>query len=115
MVRIQVVVSDEQKSRWEAYSEDNPGVDSVSDLVRTSVEAHISSDGESGGDELNDTVDAVAGDLDRIESRLGDIEDQVRLARLENVESDELEEIVELVIDEYVMGLAEADGFEEGR
>ena len=55
MTRTPAVVSDEQKQRWGEFADDDPRVDSISDLVRTSVEKCIATD-DSGGGQLNDEV-----------------------------------------------------------
>jgi len=52
MPRLQVVVSEEQKERWNEFE---LGMDSVSDHIRTSVERHMSTE-DSEGDELNTEV-----------------------------------------------------------
>lgn len=104
MAYVQVVVSDTQKSRWAEYVEDDPAVDSVSDLIRTAVEEFIARDTDRGPSELNTPV--VDGELDEVQSRLANVEDQLDLLRLENVEEDQLEEIVQYIVeDELIMHL----------
>lgn len=105
MTHVQVVLSDDQKARWVEYAEDEPAVDSVSDLVRTAVEEYIARDDDSEPSELNTQV--VDGELDEIESRLANLEDQLELVRLENVEEDQLEGIVENIVEYY--GAANSD------
>lgn len=55
MPRINVTLSESQKDNWDAYVEENPGVDSLSDLVRTAVTEYMADETSSGG-ELNDAV-----------------------------------------------------------
>lgn len=105
MTYVQIVVSDDQKSRWSEYAEDEPAVDSVSDLVRTAVEEYITRDGDSEPSELNTQV--VDAELEEIASRLANVEDQLDLLRLENVEEDQLEGIVEAIVEQY--GIANTD------
>lgn len=100
MSYVQIVVSDDQKVRWSEYAEDEPAVDSMSDLVRTAVEEYIAREDNSGPSELNPQV--VDGDIDEIEGRLANIEDQLELLRLENVEEDQLEEVIKYVIDDQL-------------
>ncbi|WP_440007703.1 hypothetical protein [Halomicrococcus sp. SG-WS-1] len=105
MTHVQVVVSDDQKARWSEYAAEEPAVDSISDLVRTAVEEYIARDKDSEPSELNPPV--VDGDLDEIEGRLANIEDQLDLLRLENVEEEQLEEVIEFVVEEHSMYTAD--------
>jgi len=105
MVYVQVVVSDEQKARWSEYVEEHPAVDSVSDLVRTAVEEFISRDDDSAPSELNPPV--LEGDIEEIEGRLANIEDQLQLLRHENVEEEELEDVVEYIVEGYTEHIAD--------
>lgn len=94
MPRIPVVVSEEQKQRWDEVADDDPRVDSVSDLVRTSVEEYIAT-GDSEGGELNDeVVDEMAGSLDTLERDIGSLETEVKALRTENVREDAMEAVV---------------------
>ncbi|WP_152031316.1 hypothetical protein [Natrarchaeobaculum aegyptiacum] len=105
MAYIQIVVSDEQKSRWSDHVEDDPAVDSMSDLVRTAVEKHMARDDSEP--EAAVTTQAVEGELDDIEARLGTLEDKLDLLRLENVEEDQLEGIVENIAEQYAAGTSD--------
>ncbi|KTG09517.1 hypothetical protein AUR64_17265 [Haloprofundus marisrubri] len=98
MPRIQLVVRDGQKDRWEDHVADSPGIDSVSDLIRTAVEEFISTD-DSSSSELNDeVVDVLMESLDEIEGDLGTIETSLDKLHRRNVEEDEMELIVEQVV-----------------
>ncbi|WP_255167113.1 hypothetical protein [Natrononativus amylolyticus] len=105
MAYVQLVVSDEQKARWSEYVDEQPAVDSISDLIRTAVEGHMARDDDSDPSDLNTQV--IGGELDEIESRLATIEDKVDLLRLENVEEDELEGIVENIVERYEVANSE--------
>jgi predicted mannosyl-3-phosphoglycerate phosphatase (HAD superfamily) len=107
MPRLQVVVSEEQKERWNGFAEDEPGMDSVSDLIRTSVERHMSTE-DSEGDELNtEVVDEIVTSLDKLERQVSDVKKEVKTVGYDNVEEDEIEEIVHLALDERLDMLEE--------
>ncbi|ARS90784.1 hypothetical protein B1756_14350 [Natrarchaeobaculum aegyptiacum] len=53
------------------------------------------------------TTQAVEGELDDIEARLGTLEDKLDLLRLENVEEDQLEGIVENIAEQYAAGTSD--------
>ncbi|WP_257627588.1 hypothetical protein [Haloplanus salinarum] len=87
-------MSDEQKQRWGEFADDDPRVDSISDLVRTSVEEFIATD-NSGGGQLNDeVVDEVLSSLDTLERDIGSLETEIKALRTENVREDTMEALV---------------------
>jgi len=91
MPRIQVVVSDVQKTRWSDYADESPQYDSVSDLIRTTVETEITT--EDSGGSVED-IDEVLTGIDDIESQIGKTEDQIRLLRADNVDEDDFEDFI---------------------
>jgi Arc/MetJ-type ribon-helix-helix transcriptional regulator len=93
MPRIQTVVSDEQKERWSEYVENNPEYDSVSDLIRSSVEHEISTEGNGTGgnpEEINDILQGI----DSLEAQLAQTEDQIKALRTENMEKDDFADFI---------------------
>jgi len=94
MPRIPVVVSDEQKQRWDKFADDDPRVDSISDLVRTSVEEYIATDDSEGGQLNDEVVDEVLTSLDTLERDIGSLETEVKALRTENVREETMEAVV---------------------
>jgi hypothetical protein len=94
MPRIPVVVSDEQKQRWGEFADDDPRVDSISDLVRTSVEEYIATDDSEGGQLNDEVVDEVLTSLDTLERDFGSLETEIKALRTENIREDTMEALV---------------------
>lgn len=68
------VVSDDQRERWNDAADNDLAIDNVSDLVRTAVEEYIAN-GSSASGALNDgDVADMLDTLDRIDSRLSDVD-----------------------------------------
>lgn len=121
MPRIPVVVSEEQKQRWDTFADDDPRVDSISDLVRTSVEEYIATDDSEGGQLNDEVVDEVVTSLDTLERDIGTLETEVKALRTENVREDAMEAVVrdevETLLDNlgiYAPELFESTGDEGG-
>ena len=94
MPRIPVVVSEEQKQRWDNFADDDPRVDSISDLVRTSVEEYIATDDSEGGQLNDEVVDEVLTSLDTLERDFGSLETEIKALRTENIREDTMEALV---------------------
>lgn len=94
MPRIPVVVSDEQKRRWNNFADNDPRVDSISDLVRTSVEEYIATDDSEGGRLNDEVVDEVHTSLDTLERDIGSLETEIKALRTENIREDAMEVLV---------------------
>lgn len=90
MPRIQVVVSDEQKTRWSDYAEDDPRFDSMSELVRRTVESEIATETQQGAG-VGDDMDEIIAGIDSLESDLGSIDTELKALRTENLQEDDLE------------------------
>ncbi|MFD1564856.1 hypothetical protein ACFR99_15055 [Haloarchaeobius amylolyticus] len=58
--QVNIRVSEDQKDRWESYVGDSPEYDTLTDLIRTSVEREIATEGQSL------SVDTSAGSDERI-------------------------------------------------
>ncbi|WP_339103577.1 hypothetical protein [Haloterrigena salinisoli] len=93
MPRIPAVVSDDHKTRWNDHVEDDPALDSVSDLVRTAVEEYIADESSASGALNDEDVADMLDTLDRIDSRLSDVDHGIdRLHRRTVTEDDCSEE-----------------------
>ncbi|MFB6192266.1 MAG: hypothetical protein ABEI11_02965 [Haloarculaceae archaeon] len=97
--RINLVVDDSQKERWNSYVDGTAHFSSISDLIRTSVEKEISSEGETTeasieleGEliELKDLID------DTVVSKLDEIQVDVKTIR-EIQEEEDIEEFAKTV------------------
>jgi Arc/MetJ-type ribon-helix-helix transcriptional regulator len=67
MARVALVVSDRDKARWERVVDERDELDSVSDLVRTSVSKHIARMDEDGDGWTEEQIDAIIEYLDDID------------------------------------------------
>jgi dGTP triphosphohydrolase len=111
MSRVRLVVSDEQKQRWSQAVEDDPAADTLSDLIRDAVEAHIARDPEDKAEDLE--LDPVLDELDEIQTKLYNLENSLRTFRQDTPTEDDIERLIEY----YVSGVTEdiAYEIEEGR
>ncbi|QGA82073.1 hypothetical protein [Halomicrobium sp. LC1Hm] len=112
MPRVRVVVSDEKKQRWQDYVGETPEYDSVSDLVRKSVEQEINSESNSQMDqyeELYQIMEAVES-LEKKHSRLQDSLDAHRQNSITKSDMDELESMIGEAIWEYANMIRDLDG-----
>lgn len=87
MVRPQVNirVSEDQKKRWEKHVEESPEHDTLTDLIRISVEREIASDGQtnhtnSKGPTNNKRIGELLTVVEKMEGRLEDLEDTMSSA-----------------------------------
>jgi hypothetical protein len=99
MARVNVSVEDEQKNRWEEHVEDSPEYTTLSQLVRSAIEAEIADEAGSQsleGPGMNQDFLEQFGEL---KSEIRDVKD--RLGRVEeNVKQNpELEELASEVFD----------------
>ncbi|MDL0145641.1 hypothetical protein [Halobacterium salinarum] len=67
MARVALVVSDRDKARWERVVDERDELDSLSDLVRTSVSKHIASLDQEGEGWTEAQIDAIIEYLDDID------------------------------------------------
>ena len=91
MARINLVVSDSQKNRWEKYSENQSEVDNISDLIRTSVENYISDDGDDVWTE--EEIDIIIEYLDSIESNTTTLQSTLESVRDSQATIDEVKDM----------------------
>lgn len=78
--QINLRVSNEQKSRWEQYVNESPEYDTLTDLIRISVEREIASEGaisahSSGGNLSGEGIGEVLNVVNKMEGRLTELED----------------------------------------
>lgn len=80
--QVNVKVAPEAKERWEEYANESFEVNSMSDLIRLSVEKEISGQpGESGDEPATDHLESINKTLKDIQSNIGQLEN--RLSRIE--------------------------------
>jgi archaellum component FlaC len=89
-----IVVNEEQKERWQEYADEEPRFDSVSDLVRTSVERHISTQNSGLGELNTEVLEDIAESLDSLESRVGSVDSELSMLRNENIKESLMSQIV---------------------
>lgn len=82
-------LDDERREEWENYVEDHRDLSSVSGLIRSSVARRINDDRQAGGgggqsnatvetsDELTDTLRIIQTTVERLETRVGDMDDRL--------------------------------------
>jgi Arc/MetJ-type ribon-helix-helix transcriptional regulator len=99
MARIRLVVSDEQKQRWSEAVEDDPEFDTVSDLIRKSVEKRLKQDSQV---EEETDLDPVLDELDSMERQLYDLQNAVKVLQTDTPTRTEMEEILEWYSDAIV-------------
>jgi hypothetical protein len=78
--QIHLRVSEDQKNRWQTYVEENGEYDTLTDLIRTSVEREISDvpTTQSGGNVDSGRLDTLDERTERILSRLDLMEEALR-------------------------------------
>ncbi|MFC4990109.1 hypothetical protein [Saliphagus infecundisoli] len=103
--RINLVVNDERKAEWQEYQSENPEFSSLTDLIRSSVTRQIEGQygaSQSGESELKvseaiDKIDRLSEQLNSVEGRLQNLENQANT----NPEVDRLKgEIYDILPDE---------------
>lgn len=102
MARITVQVSDEQKEEWTEFQDENSAFESLSQLIRYSVE-HTKENWESDSDE--DEFGTLE-DLEQIKQKVNDIETTVNA--VENKQLSE-QDIAEIVLSVNLRQVAEED------
>lgn len=119
--RIHVVVSGEQKERWDDFADEHSEIDDRSDLIRTAVETYIAStDSESDlPEEIEDKFDDLLVHFERLESRVSFANESFETLLEHQLDADEVEDIVEYhaemlknEIERYEQGTVE-DGSDE--
>jgi hypothetical protein len=94
-VPVQIRVDEGQNERWEDFVTGSATVSSKSDLIRTAVEQYIADADTSSSDGLNDdAVTEIMDTMDGLESGISQVEDQIRLLRLDMLDDDEMAGIV---------------------
>jgi len=101
MSRVRLVVSDEQKQRWSKAVDEDPAADSLSDLIRDAVEAHIARDPEDETEDLE--LDPVLDELDKVQTQLYNLENSLRTFRQDTPTEDDTERLIEY----YVSGVSD--------
>lgn len=94
MARVPVVVSDEKKQQWEAFVEDQPEIDNVSDLVRTSVSKYIAKSNEDKDYWTEEEIEAILEYLDDIDSTTSTNQALIESVRDEQASKDKVEEAI---------------------
>lgn len=99
MARVNVSVEDEQKNRWEEHVEDSPEYTTLSQLVRSAIEAEIADEAGSQPLESPGMNEDFLEQFGELKSEIRDVKD--RLGRVEeNVkENPELEKLASEVFD----------------
>lgn len=97
--RITVTVGVEQKDRWDDEIEDSEAIDSMADLVRTSVEAYISGSSSSGINQVAGAGDGEVSEdlldvLEDIHSTTREIQNDVDGMRSENPSYGQIESLL---------------------
>ena len=94
MARLPVVVSDDQKQRWEEYANSQPEYDSASDLVRKSVEQEIQSQkgGETGIRE--DDWQRFSDLFSLLQNNQNDLERNIKALHHDSITEEEFETLV---------------------
>lgn len=110
MGRLPIRIDDAQRDRWEEYVDEEPAVDSLSDLVRTAVETYIADDTEGEPDKATLSGDAFD-KLDRIDQQLRQLDDQVKAARQESLTEHEMEDLLRYVLIDEAL---DEDSFQGG-
>jgi hypothetical protein len=94
-----VTVGVEQKDRWDDEIEDSEAIDSMADLVRTSVEAYISGSSSSGINQVAGAGDGEVSEdlldvLEDIHSTTREIQNDVEGMRSENPSYGQIESLL---------------------
>ena len=106
MARVALVVSDEQKQRWNEFADSQPDYDNLSELVRRSVESQIASEtSDSHGQQNEDRMDDILDALDNIETGVERNNTEMKALRQENLERDEMESVIEIMMEEIFANL----------
>ncbi|WP_147441147.1 hypothetical protein [Halorubrum sp. Atlit-26R] len=80
--QVNVKIAPEAKERWQEYADESLEVNSMSDLVRLSVEKEIQGDtGESGSESNSEHLESISRTLNDIQNNIGQLEN--RLSRIE--------------------------------
>jgi hypothetical protein len=85
--QINLVVTEEQKDRWESYLDSQSGFKSMSQLIRQSVEKQVQADSDGQGSESSERVtegiSEVLEAVKRVESKVVDLEGRVATVETE--------------------------------
>ena len=99
MARVNVSVEDEQKNRWEDHVEDSPEYTTLSQLVRSAIEAEIadetgsqSFEGPGMNQDILEQFGELKSEIRNVKDRLGRVEENVK-------QNPELEELASEVFD----------------
>lgn len=99
--KIEVVLEDDQLEDWDEFVEEHHlAFDNRSDMIRTAVAQLINTFDEEDAMLEDAVLDELRAELEKIDSRITEVEDQVKLARMENVDEEEMEELVSYLLDD---------------
>lgn len=94
--QINLRVDPEQKERWETYLEESNQFVTLSDLIRTSVEAHIQTEHT----ESRDPSPALASDIQTLHEEVTDVRQNVAWLREQFQEDVDIADLAQAVFDE---------------
>jgi len=94
-VQINLKVEGSQKEKWENYLEESHEFQSLSSLIRTSVETHI----ESTGEEAVDPAPALSSDIQELKDDIDSIRNDVSWLRSQARDKDDISELAQEVFD----------------
>lgn len=91
--QVNVRVSPSQKARWDSYVENEENtINTISDLVRTSVEKYVNTSADTGS--VDETAEVVA-ELERMSSTLERIEGAIDEAHADQLGEDDVKSTVD--------------------
>ncbi|WP_336036639.1 hypothetical protein [Halobacterium yunchengense] len=95
--RIQLVVSGEQKERWDGFAEKQSGIDDRSDLIRTAVEKFIEDTNSESElpEQMESRFDEILAEFERFESRLNFANEAFESLEQSQLDEETVEDIVE--------------------
>mgnify|MGYP000542528406 CR=1 FL=1 len=93
MARVRLVVDDEQKGRWKEYVSESTEYDSISDLIRKSVEQEIADSDAQGAPGLE--MGQVTEEVDELRKEVVQLQDSLHAHRQDSLEADTVEDIVQ--------------------
>ena len=94
MPRIQVVISDEQRDRWDSYADESPEIDDRSDLIRKAVEQFISTSGQEQSTLNDDAMHEALTRLETLNATADRIEAKTTLAKDQQLDKDDIAQVV---------------------
>jgi Arc/MetJ-type ribon-helix-helix transcriptional regulator len=113
MARVRVVVSDDQKERWNQYVETTTEYDSISDLVRKSVEGEISSEGSDDTEQV-EQLDEILTEIESVKKQQSRTQDSIDAHRQNAPTLDEIQNTLMEALWEFSNTIRDLGGESDG-